>query len=227
MRLTYLILFADLALRFSGRHGVLHWSIGSDSLQQSVGILCLAVTAFGLIASIGIPAMARIVRSFAVGITSAIPWQWTAAFRQEPNWSRPTGCATPFELRDLALEEKNDFLLRLNDKYDRARTQVREQREQAGTLVFGVLLLMVMDGMGMVGGSTEESIVDALMNAFHPFGSAFVWAMAIAGFMALKWAWWESYQREWTYCPPLCRTLHTAEEKERREVKEIRRGRVR
>ncbi|WP_143134332.1 hypothetical protein [Burkholderia ubonensis] len=224
LRLTYLLLFADLALLSNGRHGLLHWSIRNEALQESAGFLCLAVTAFGLIASIGIPVLAEVARSVAVAIACAIPWQLTAAFRHEPDRKRPGGCVTPSELRDLALDEKNDFLLRLYDKYDRRQTELREQRHQAGNLVFGVLLLMVLDGMDVVGGSTQESIVDALVNVFHPWGSMFWWGITIAGYMALKWAWWESYEREWIYYPPLHRSLSAAEEERRREMAELRRS---
>lgn len=222
LRLTYLLLFADLALLFSGRHGLLHWSIRNEALQESAGFLCLAVTAFGLIASIGIPVLAEVARSVAVAIACAIPWQFAAALRHEPDRKRPGGFVTPFELRDLALDEKNDFLLRLYDKYDRRQNELREQRHQAGNLVFGVLLLMVLDGMDVVGGSAQESIVDALVNVFHPWGSMFWWGVTIAGYMALKWAWWESYEREWIYYPPLHRSLSAAEEERRREMAELR-----
>ncbi|KVL45391.1 hypothetical protein WS99_26055 [Burkholderia territorii] len=224
LRLTYLLLFTDLALLVSGRHGLLHWSIRSEALQESAGFLCLAVTAFGLIASIGIPVLAEVARSVVVAVVCAIPWQLTALFRHEPDWKRPGGCVTPFELRNLALDEKDDFLLRLYDKYDRRQTELREQRRQAGNLVFGVLLLMVLDGMDVVGGSTQESIVDALVNVFHPWSSMFWWGITIAGFMALKWAWWDGYEREWIYYPPLHRSISAAEEEHRREMAKFRGG---
>ncbi|WP_175950728.1 hypothetical protein [Burkholderia sp. BCC0405] len=224
LRLTYLLLFADLALLFSGRHGLLHFSIGRDSLSESASFLCLSITAFGLIASICIPTLAYVIRGFFAEIFHAIPSRWTAAFHDEPCWNRPKGCVTLLELRTSALEEKSDFLHRLYEKYDHQHTEARKQRNQAGNLIFGVLLLMLLDGMGGLDDSTDESIVGALMNAFHPWSGAFAWTIVILGLMALKWAWRENYRHEWIYYPPLYRLISASEERRKRDLTEFRKN---
>ncbi|MBN3779970.1 hypothetical protein G3O06_20755 [Burkholderia sp. Ac-20345] len=215
LRLTYLLLYADLALLLSDRHGLLHAAIKGDWLPQSIVFLCLTITAFGLIASMVIPALADFVRSIVIEIAYGIPSRWTAIFHHEPRWSRPIGCVTPHEIHNLALEEKDEFLLRLYERYDRGESLSREQRKQAGGLIFGVVLLTVADGAVFVGGIEDESIVHALLNACFPWGILFGIAMAFAGLWALKWAWLESYQPNWIYYPPLYRVIQAAEDKRR------------
>lgn len=208
LRFSHLILFVDLALLLRGGHGLLEWSVTSESWMESLSFLFVSMAAFGLMASFLIPLAAQITQSVLGIIIYSVPWaRWMLATPRVS--SKPSGSVRPWYVYDLALREQNTFLLSLYEAHMREREQAEQERQQIGNLIFGVILLAVVDGLAPIWGYEDSSLI---ATAFMRLGEGGVWmamVVVLASGAAIKWAWYSDRDSGWIYYPPLCRELES------------------
>lgn len=104
LRLVCIILFFDMAMMLHTRRGLDQWNPGDRALLSDVGWLSISIVTFSFLVAIVLPVVFVFLRQ--VGL-----WLWLRLCRLQDDrpYQRKLGRVPADTLRDLALEEKDDF----------------------------------------------------------------------------------------------------------------------
>ncbi|MCC4113900.1 hypothetical protein LLG90_00895 [Aromatoleum toluclasticum] len=213
LRLICVVLFFDMAMLLRIRRGLWQWSDGGKELLSDVGWLALTFVAFSFAAAIGIPVLLLKLRQLSV-----IVMGWLPAFLTAPTdrfEGRPLGYAPAGKVRDLALREKDDFLLRIYEAHEREKKTGRLSQERAGELTAAALLAALADwllGQWIHGGI---SLIGVIVEALADWAAIVTAIILLCAGVILKWAWFSPYSPDLIYYPPLDRELRDKEGEER------------
>ncbi|MFG0410036.1 hypothetical protein [Pseudomonas sp. FYR_11] len=200
LRLACGVLFLDLAQLLWTGQGLMAWSKHSDGLLQDLAFLAVTLAGFALVMSLVLPMLGAIVRWIGWEVITLLP---SVQFSAEEHRGRPLGYVAERDLLELALRENNSFLL---DWYHRHVTRRQEQdafMQTLGDLVFGCLVLAMLDGALPLIGTGDDSLIASAMAALQDHVAPVVLAVLAGGLLLLKRVWFPSYTTHWIYYPPL------------------------
>lgn len=216
LRLVCAVMFLDVALMLRTGHGLWQWSPDDMALLKDVGWLALLIVAFTVAVALVIPVVLVLLRQLAALIPYKVMAFFTAAGSDDRPYQRSPGYVPAQALRDLALREKDDFLLRLYDDHVREREAGRASIEQAGNLTAAAVLASLLDwgiAHGWMPGSV--SLVQAIYGALGDWAQLVTAAVLLCAGFIVKWAWFAPSTPDVIYYPPLDAVLR-ARERERR-----------
>lgn len=166
LRLICVVLFFDMAMMLHARRGVWQWSVEDKALLSDVGWIALTLVAFSFVVAIVTPALLLLLRQISFIVLERLPAFLTVS--DDRTNQRPLGYVPARALRDLALNEKDDFLLRMHEAHERDKKAGRQSRERAGELTGAAQLAALADwllahwipgSVGLIG-----AIVEALVS---------------------------------------------------------------
>lgn len=216
LRLICIVLFFDMAMMLNVRRGLWQWSVGDKALLNDVGWIALSLVAFSFAAAIVIPAFLLALRQFSGAVLDLLPTFFTA--QNDRPYQRPLGRVPAYRLRDLALQEKDDFLLRLYEAHERKQKAERQSQERVGELTAAALLAALADWLLSWWIPGSASLIGAVIEAFAEWAPIVATVIVLCGGVILKWAWFSPYSPDLIYYPPLDRELRDKE----REPRELR-----
>ncbi|HRK84997.1 MAG TPA: hypothetical protein PK461_04760 [Alcaligenes faecalis] len=212
LRLVCAVMFLDMAVILRTGHGLWQWSPDDMALLKDVGWLALLIVAFTASVALVLPVVLVLLRQL-VGL---IPYKVTAFFTATGSDDRPyqrgLGYVPARALRDLALREKNDFLLRLYEDHVPARDMGQASIEQAGNLTAAAVLVSLLDwglAYGWMPGSV--SLVQAIYAALGDWASVVTAVVLLCAVFILKSAWFAPSTPDVIYYPPLDAALRAME----------------
>lgn len=211
MRLTYTVLFADITLLLSGQKNILQFSLSVDYLSHHFGAFCVTICAFGLFVSLVLPALAFLLRqliSYAL-ITIPLP----SFLFSEKHYGRPTNGVLLSELREEALQTQSEFLQKIYQREDGARTQSEQHREFVSMMIFGLLLLSLFDFY------MPDSVMGAALTACDRWSEILGPTLIIICIEILRSTWFAEWQVQWVHYPPLYREIRAKQIAEEEECK--------
>lgn len=214
LRLICVVLFFDMAMLLRARRGLWQWPDGGKELLNDVGWLALTFVAFSFAAAIVIPVLLLMLRQL-----SAIVMGWLPAFLTAPTdrpEGRPLGYAPAGRVRDLALHEKDDFLLRMYEAHAQKKKAGRLSQERVGELTAAALLAALADWLLAQWIPGGISLIGAIVEALAGWASLVTTVILLCAGFILKWAWFSPYSPDLIYYPPLDRELRDKEREERR-----------
>ncbi|WP_368907763.1 hypothetical protein [Serratia marcescens] len=200
LRFSSIVLFVDIVLILRSGEGVLNWSVaGHEQLLSNLGFLAVSVAVFGLVVAILLPVLEEVVKAFYYNI-------YLKCFPQsqdEYNDPRPSGHVLADEVRECALREGNDFMLREYKEHQARIASDDAFRFQAGRLIFGTLLLALGDMMLSGFGYAQSSLISSSIQYLGKLGVVMAYLVLLGGFFLVFQVWFKTPHRNWMYYPPL------------------------
>lgn len=213
LRLICVVLFFDMAMILHARRGLWQWSVEDKALLSDVGWIALTLVAFSFAAAIVTPAMLLMLRQISFIVLERLPAFLTAP-DDRPN-QRPLGYVPARALRDLALHERDDFLLRMYEAHERDKKAGRQSRERAGELTAAALLAALVDWLLAHWIPGSVGLIGVIVEALAGWASVATAAIMLCASVILKWAWFSTDSPDLIYYPPLDRELRDKERKDR------------
>lgn len=199
LKLAAAVLYGDLVLVWRTGQGIIDWSASTDQLLANSGFLVVSVTVFGLLMSIGMPALAGIVKTLAMDVASHLP-SWTDA---EKRFRQPMGCVRPWEVRKHALETSDKLLLDLHAAHESKHTENDRAMAATGQVAFSLLLLGILDTFPFLLGLQGNTLLQSISSSFGSTGDVGLLVGLLFTLGTLKWAWLSDHEPGWIYHPPL------------------------
>lgn len=201
LRLLFMMLFFDGAMLLHYERGLWQWSEVGPDLLQDVGWLACIVVAFCITAAIVMPTLLTILSLAISSLVLALP----AVFWSDRKDSVRTsiGEVPASAVRDEALKQSNDFLLRLYENHERERRNAKSVRQQVGNLLAAAVLAVLADwwiGNHAVGGL---SLIGVIIDALGSWSNSVLALVLIPVGLCLKWAWFPPHIPNYIYYPPL------------------------
>ncbi|ANI36439.1 hypothetical protein D3C76_1036960 [compost metagenome] len=196
LKLAYVGLFIDIALMHSLGTTLLGFSGDMAIVWENVGRIFVGIMVFCLVVSVVIPVLAQV----AAILGSFIPWhrlQGPRDYSLFPNY------VTFSALREHSLREGNEFLYNYWKRRTMQREEWRQQRFQAGVLVFGLVLMAIANA----GVSAHFQLPGLMAYITFWFGWKGYALLSIVTLYLLHWAWWSSDEIGQIYYPPLAEKL--------------------
>ncbi|MCW5230968.1 hypothetical protein [Verminephrobacter eiseniae] len=216
LRLACVLLFFDMAMLLHVHRGVSQWPEVGPRLLGDIGWLAIVFVAFSVLAAVVAPAVFLVVRHFGAlawyGLTRLLSGFLPPGQDARPDYSTYVSVN---EFRDLALEEKDEFLYRLYEDDQRRKKEQRQALERLGDLMAAVLVAGFADwllGSWTLGGI---GLVSAMESAFGDWMGRVTAVVLLCVLPILKLAWFPSDERNVIYYPPLARKLRDKERKSR------------
>lgn len=201
LKLTYVCLFMDIALMYVLHTTLLHLSGDMAMIWENIGRIFVCVMIFCLVVSLFIPVLARLT----LILGTFLPWHWLESRREV---SLLHNHVTYSALREHSLREGSEFLYKYWSSHYAEREEWREQRFQAGVLVFGLALLAIANAR--VGVYYD---IPGLMSYVTTWFGVQGWlVMGLIVVCILYWAWWASEAFDQIYCPPLADKLRAEDD---------------
>lgn len=214
LRLVCIILFFDMALMLHTQRGLPQWEPGDRALLSDVGWLAICIVTFSVLVAIVLPVVCIFLRQVGLAL-----WLWLRDFlpaKEDPPYQRPLGCVPAGKLRDLALEGKDGFLLRLYKEHRRRKASAEFTTERFGDLTAAALSAACLDAvMPHCWAPGAVSVVGVLMQLLGEWKWAVIAVVLIGASSILKWAWFSDSPPAVIYYPPLDRVLREEERKAR------------
>ena len=210
LRLVCLVLFLDMALMLRVGRGLWQWSAGDRALLSDVGWLALVVVAFSLTVAIVIPVVLILLRQLGTPIVYWLSSLTFAIGATERPYQRSLGYVPTRALRDLALCEKDAFLIRLYEEHVQAREAERASREQAGELTAAAILTVLLDCL-IAQPTGGTGLIGATYGALGNWAHFVTVAVLLCAGLIMKWAWFTHTEPDCIYYPPLDRVLRDKE----------------
>lgn len=170
--------------------------------------------AFSFAAAIVMPVLLLMLRQLSVIVMGSLPTFLTAP--TDRSNGRPLGYAPAGKVRDLALREKDDFLLRLYEAHEQKKEAGRLSQERVGELTAAALLAALADWLLAQWIPGGISLIGAIVEALAGWASLVTTVILLCAGFILKWAWFSPYSSDLIYYPPLDGELRDKEREERR-----------
>lgn len=214
LRLICVVLFFDMAMLLRARRGLWQWADGGKELLNDVGWLAVAFVAFSFAAAIVIPILVLMLRQLSANVMGWLPTFLVAPTDRSDG--RPLGYAPAGKVRDLALHEKDDFLLRMYEVHEQKKRAGRLSLERVGELTAAALLVALADWLLAQWKPGGISLIGVIVEALAGWASLAITVILLCAGFILKWAWFPPYSPDLIYYPPLDRELRDKEWEERR-----------
>ncbi len=196
LKLTYVCLFMDMAFMTALGTTLLDFSGDMATVWGNIGRIFVSVVVFCLAVSVCVPVLAQV----AVMLGSYIPWHWLQSRR---GYSLLHNHVTYSALKEHSLREGNEFLFNYWRSKSQQREVWRQQRYQAGVLVFGLVVMAIANAN--VGAHYQ------LPGLMHQVTELIGWEgyLVLGGITLclLHWAWWAADEIGQIYYPPLAEKL--------------------
>lgn len=215
LQLVCAVMFLDVAMILRTGHGLWQWSPDDMALLKNVGWLALLIVAFTVAVALVVPVVLVLLRQLVGLVSYRVMAFFTIAGSDDRPYQRSPGYVPAHALRDLALHEKDDFLLRLYENHVQARNAGRASIEQAGNLTATAVLASLLDwgiASGWMPGSV--SLVQAIYAALGDLAHIVTAVVLLCAGLIVKWAWFDHSMPDVIYYPPLDAVLR-ARERER------------
>ncbi|EMK3529643.1 hypothetical protein V8099_003861 [Pseudomonas aeruginosa] len=215
LRLVCAVMFLDVAVILRTGHGLWQWSPADMALLKDVGWLALLIVTFTVAVALVVPVVLVLLRQLVGLISYKVMAFFTVAGSDDRPYQRSPGYVPARALRDLALHEKDAFLLRLYENHLQARDAGLASIEQAGNLTAAAVLASLLDwgiAYGWMPGSV--SLVQAIYAALGDWASIVTAVVLLCAGFIVKWAWFAPSTPDVIYYPPLDAVLR-AKERER------------
>jgi len=216
LRLACVLLFFDMAMLLHVQRGVWQWSEVGPRLLGDIGWLAVVFVAFSVLAAVVVPVFFIIMRhlgAFALYLSARwLPDFLTATQDLKRDYFKHVRVEV---FRDLALEEKDEFLYRLYEDDQRRKREQRQSMERLGDLMAAVLVVGFADwllGRWTPGGIGLVGVIESALGSWMGLVTAMV-VFCVLGI--LKLAWFPPYGPDLIYYPPLARRLRDKERKSR------------
>ncbi|MCS4310921.1 hypothetical protein FBY10_11238 [Pseudomonas sp. SJZ103] len=200
MRFVSVVLFLDIALLIRTGTPLVEWTTSSDALLADLGFLTVAAASFALVVSFVLPLLTEIVRGIGTRLRMAFPKLLGDAYTPP---SRGIGYVWANDLLDLALKENSDFLLSWYQRHVQLREQHRLMMNKVAHLVFGCLVLSVVDWAVPYFGFGTGSLIFSAMHVLGDTGLFLASMVVVAGGVMLASAWFAIESSLYIYYPPL------------------------
>jgi hypothetical protein len=169
-----------------------------------MGFLSATAVAFGMLVALGLPLSSALLRQLLdVGI-----WRVLWLLRNRDNlYRQPRGCVLSGALREKALREHSDFLLKLYEKHcgdERVRDQARQTQAD---LLFGFLCLVCFDLWLALSGHASSSLAFSVIDACRENVAPLALLLSIAGLCLLIQLWFPERCLGWIYYLPLAEEI--------------------
>lgn len=200
LRLACGVLFVDIALLLWAKQGLMAWSAHSEGLMHDLAFLAVALATFALLMSLILPLLGAVVRWLGWELIALLPSRW---FSHTEHRGRPLGYVAEHDLLELALRENNDFLLSWYRHHVSRREESEAFLHTLGNLVFGCLVLAIVNGVLPLTTAVGDSLMASAMNALHDYALPIALVLMVSSGALLKHAWFPAYALHWIYYPPL------------------------
>lgn len=201
LKLTYVCLFMDMAFMSALGTTLLGFSGDMATVWENIGRIFVSIVVFCLLVSVCVPVLAQV----AAMLGSYIPWHWLQSPR---DYSLLHNHVTFSALKEHSLREGDEFLYNYWRSKSRQREAWRQQRFQAGVLVFGLVLMAIANVM--VGAHYQLPGLMSYVTAFLGWEGYVV--VGVITVCLLHWAWWSSDEIGQIYHPPLAEKLKKRDE---------------
>ncbi len=201
LRLLFVVLFFDGAMLLRTGRGLWQWSEAGPGLFNDVGWLASIVVAFCVTAAIVMPTVLTLLTLSINSVIYALP---SVLWLGDQQSIQPSiGQVPASTVRDEALNQKDDFLLRLYENHERERREGEKSRRRIGSLLATALLAVLVDGW--IGHRAVDglSLVGVLIEALGSWSPGVITIVLVPVVLCLKWAWFPPYTPNYIYYPPL------------------------
>jgi hypothetical protein len=200
LRVTTVVLFLDIALIVKSGHGLLAWDKASELLVRNLGFLAATGVAFGMLVALVLPLSSMVLREFlGLGIWKVLWW----FRRRDDRYRSPRGCVLSGALREKALREHSDFLLRLYERHRSDEQMYEQARQTQADLLFGFLCLVSFDTWLALSGRASTSLAFSMVEACGENGAGLAILLGAAIVCILIQLWFPERDLGWIYYPPL------------------------
>lgn len=210
MRFVTVVLFLDIAMLLRTGTPLVKWTTSSDALLGDLGFLAVTAASFALVVSFVLPLLAECVRWVGTGLQLACPKLFGATYRSS---SQGVGYVRASELLDLALKEQSDFLMSWFQQHVQMREQHRLMMNKVAHLVFGCLVLSLLDWAVPYFGLGSTSLIYSAMEVLGDTGLLLASLVVVAGGVMLVSAWFAVESSLYIYYPPLDTVQHQQQRK--------------
>src|SRR6218665_2086195 len=216
LRVGWFVFFLEMAVLLVVQGGVAQWREVGPRLLGDIGWLAIVFVAFSVLAAVVAPAVFLVVRHFGAlawyGLTRLLSGFLPPGQDARPDYSTYVSVN---EFRDLALEEKDEFLYRLYEDDQRRKKEQRQALERLGDLMAAVLVAgfaACLLGSWTLGGI---GLAAAMESHFGDWMGRVTAVVLLCVLPTLKLAWVPSDEGNVMYSPPLARKLRDKERKSR------------
>ncbi|EOI7345666.1 hypothetical protein OZ811_000489 [Yersinia enterocolitica] len=173
------VLFIDSVLIFFNGNGFLSISLNPFDLFGKAGFWVVAIVSCSLIFSIFLPALFW---SIQLAIISFAPKLINPEIK-----AQKCGYVSSSELRDYAIINHNEFLLKICDEYDRLHLKVKEERREIANLLASVLFLCVVNYF--ISSPQYLSLIENLIGFLGVWGKTII-GLTVLIFSAMLYSLW-------------------------------------
>jgi len=153
IQLIYIALYADAVLAWFLHRNLLSVTADSTQVWESIGALLIVVAVFCLTVSLIIPSISGLLRAIIIEISPNFLFN---AFRERS--IEPSEVSLDY-LHTEALRTGDDFLMAIYREKHSIWIRKLIEQQQAGTLIIGVVLLMITDIWAGYSSGTETLIL--------------------------------------------------------------------
>lgn len=213
LRLICAVMFIDMAMMIRVGHGLCQWTTGDRELLSNVGWIALTLVAFSFAAAIVMPVFLFVLRQIIDPVGD-----WLSAFftsQDDRSYQRPLGCVTTYELRKLALNEKDGFLFRLYETDKEKKDANRQAQEHFADLAAAMLFFTLADWILAYWIPDSVGLIGAIADALGDWAYIVTVVVLLYFFGILKSTWFPSYSPDLIYYPPLDRELRNKEKNDK------------
>jgi hypothetical protein len=205
LKAIYVGLFADTALIFLTGQGLANSSFNSEAALANAGKILCTLLAFVSFVSLIIPVVIHILN--------------VVAQRPSEYHQLPPDCVSPNDLKRLALEEKDDFLLKLYLQHNQDVKELQNKKFNARTLLVGLTGLVVTDHF--VGCIYQTASIMTQLQSHLTWGVIVILLLAL--YYGITWTYEEDVKNRWIFYPPLATQQRNAEKEAEDRLQECRR----
>jgi len=214
LRLVCVVMSLDAAVILCTEHGLWQWS--PDDMARlkdvNVGWFALLIVTFTVAVALVVPFMLLLLRLLVNLLVALIPYKVMAFFTNDRPYQRIPGYVPAHALRDLALHEKDDFLLRLYENHVQTRDASQAFIKQVGNVTAAAVLASLLDwGIAYVWMPDSVSLVQVIYAAFGDWASVVTAVVLLCAGSIVKCAWFAPSTPDVIYYPPLDAALRAKE----------------
>lgn len=211
LRLICGVLFFDMLTMLHSHRGLLQWSAVDNAQWSNVGWLAISVASFSAMVALVLPVTLTALRQIVEIVLIWLP-RFPSVKDNRP-YQRPLEYVFASDLRRLAMNDKDDFLLRLYEIHEQTRKEGERSRELVGELTAAALVAAGMDVVVAHWTSASGGLIDAIIQGLADWSFPVIAVVLLMGGSILKWAWFSEASPQLIYYPPLDRELINKERK--------------
>lgn len=211
LRLICGVLFFDTVTMLHSHRGLLQWSAVDNAQWSNVGWLAIVVVSFSAMVALVLPVTLTALRQIVEIVLTWLPTFPTVEDNRP--YQRPLDYVFASDLRRLAMNDKDDFLLRLYEAHEQTRKEGVRSRELVGELTAAALVAAGMDVVVAHWMPASDGLIDAIIQGLSGWAYPVIAVVLLMGGSILKWAWFSETPPQLIYYPPLDRALIDKERK--------------